>query len=157
MAEKIKNPAARKVYVISELQITKDDSFQAFIDYNNALNNIIAKDSLDYTVLDVLQKFIIDENNVDMTELAKLDPIIVRTNKIIAEMTNMGVPQSLSTLHLNVVNSLQRLVENLNDIKLFESDVIVALGGISQYENNAALLDSDLKNLTDAINQKLNN
>jgi len=156
LAEKIRNPAARKVFLISELQTTKDN-FQAFMDYNDDLKNIIEKNSLDYTVPDVLQKFLIDEDNVDMTALAKLDPIIAQTNKIITEMAKMNVPQSLSTPHLNVVNSLEELVENLNDIKLFESDVIVALGGISQFETNAAALESNLKNLADAINQKLNN
>jgi hypothetical protein len=68
-----------------------------------------------------------------------------------------NVPQSISTLHLNVINSLERVAENISDIKLYDNDSIIALGGISKYQENATQLESDLNNLANAINQKLNN
>ena len=54
------------------------------------------------------------------------------------------MPKSLSVLHLNVINSLQRLYENISDIKLYEDDTIVAFGAIFQYNQNASALESDL-------------
>ena len=155
LIEKIQNPPPRKVFLISDLKITDDDGVQAFRDYKNNLNNIIKKHPIDYTVMDVLQKFIIDENNVDMTALEKLDPIIEQTTKIINEMVEIRIPNALSGMHLNALNSLQRLVENLNDIKLFDKDIILAISGISQYQTNNTILESDLKSLGEAVNQKL--
>ncbi len=157
LVEKIKNPATRKVFLISDLKISNDNSSQAFTNYNNALNNIYLKNQVSYTALDVLQKFMIDEDNVDMKILAELNPIIEKTKKIIEGMAGTSVPQSISTLHLNVINSLQRLVENISDMQLFETDVIVALSGMSQYETNAASLESAVRNLGEAVSVKLNN
>jgi hypothetical protein len=72
-------------------------------------------------------------------------------------MAKMNVPQFLASAHLDFLNALERLLENTSDIRLYDSDVIVALGGISQYQNNATLLESADKNLIDIINNKLNN
>jgi len=158
LAEHIKNSAPRKVYKLSDLKAVKDDSVQSVKDYNDTLNNIIDKKyPIKNSVTEVLQKFIINENNVDESVLPELDPIIKQKNKIIADMAKMSVPQSLSLLHLGLLNALQRLSENINDIKLYDTDVIVALGGISQYESNTTALGLATNNLKNAIQQKLNN
>ncbi len=157
LAEKIQNPVVRKVFLISEIKTINDNSAQVFTNYNNALNNLYEKYRMNRTVFDVLQKFMIDENSVDVGALSELDPIIEKTKKIIDGMVRMNVPQFLSILHLNVVNALERLAENLNDIKLYESDPIVALSGISKYQENAPQLESGLNNLVNAIDQKLKN
>ena len=121
------------------------------------MSNIQEKYPAKGNVMEVLQKFIIDENNVDATVLVELDPIIEQVNKIIIELAKMSVPQSLVTLHLDFLNTLQRLSENVSDIKLYDTDVIVALSGISQYENNVAVLEKATRDLADAISQKLSN
>ena len=157
LAEKIQNPIIRKVFLISDIKTINDNSVQAFINYNNALNSIFQKYPTTYSVLDVLQEFIIDENSVDVSVLSKLNPIIEQSNKVMTAMVKMNVPQSLSVLHLNFINTLQRLVENLSDIKLYDNDSIVALGGISKYKENTTQLESDLNNLVNVIDQKLKN
>ncbi|MSU44925.1 hypothetical protein EXS45_01985 [Candidatus Nomurabacteria bacterium] len=158
LADKIKNSLPRKVFLIFEIKTINNDTVQAFKNYNNALNEIYRKyPGVNYTILDVLQKFMIDENNIDASALVKLDPIIKQINNVINAMIKTSVPQSISALHLNVINAQERLVENLSDLKLFETDSIVALGGISKYEENATRLDRDLNNLANAIQQKLNN
>ncbi|MEK7539172.1 MAG: hypothetical protein AAB595_00815 [Patescibacteria group bacterium] len=156
LADKIQNSPPRKVFLISEIKTTSDDSVKTFTNYINTFNSLQKKyPAMDYTVLDVLQKFMVDENTVDSSVLVKLDPIIEQTKKVVEGMVKMTVPQSVSTLHLNVVNSLERLVENISDIKLYDSDTIMALGGISKYEENMTKLDSEVDNLMSAINQKL--
>ncbi len=157
LAEKIKNPIVRKVFSISDIKIINDDTFQAFTNYNNALNSIFAKYKVGYTVADILQQFVTDENTVDASALTKLGPIIGQINTIIEGMTKMNVPQSISILHLNLLNSVQRMSENLSDIRLYDTDPIVAMGAISQYEKNSILLKTATKNLLGAIGQKLNN
>ncbi len=157
LAEKIQNPIIRKVFLISDIKTINDNSVQAFANYNNTFENIFKKYPTTYSVLDVLQEFIVDENSVDVSVLSKLDPIIGQASKIIKEMTKMNVPESLSVLHLNFINTLQRLVENLSDIKLYDNDSIVALGGISKYKENSTQLELDLNNLVNTIDQKWKN
>lgn len=157
LADQIQNSAPRKVFLISEIKTINNDRFQTFLSYYDALNDIDKKYKIDYTALDVLGQFVIDENNVDVSALIKLDLIIANTNKTIGAMVKMSVPTSISTLHLNAVNALQRLSENLSDIRLYDTDVVVAINGISQYMENAEKLDSAVNNLANAIDQKLNN
>lgn len=158
LAEKIQNPVARKVFLLSDIKITANDNKEAVKNYINASNKIHTKyPAMNYTALSVLQKFIIDENNVDISVLTKLDPIIAQTNKIIDAMIKTEVPKSLLALHLNIINSMERLSENLSDIKLYDTDPIVSLGAISQYNQNTNTLESDIRNIQNTIQQKLNN
>jgi hypothetical protein len=155
LADQIQNSSPRKVFAFSDLKIIKDDSVKAVQKYSDLLNSIFSKTPIKYTVIDVLQKFTADGNNPDVSVLPQLDPIIKQTNGFISGMTKMEVPQSLASLHLNVINGLEKMVENLNDIKLYDTDAIVALGAISQYETNATALESATQNLAIAIQQKL--
>lgn len=158
LSERIQNSQPRKVFSIFDIKTINDESAQAFKNYNTALSNLFKKyPSPNYTILDVLQKFVIDENTVDVSILAKLDPIIVQINKIMEGIKKISVPQSISTLHLNVINAEERLVENLIDIKLYDTDPILSLGGISKYQENATSLESALNSLADIIIQKLRN
>lgn len=157
LAEKIKNPVVRKVYLLSDLKIGTSENKEAIKTYGDALDKIQKLYTVNYTVLDVLQKFIVDDNNVDTSVLTQLDPIISQTKKVIDTALKTSVPQSLSILHLNVINSLEKLMENLNDIKLYDTDSIVSFGAISQYQPNADALSVNIANLQNAVAQKLNN
>ncbi|HEY4513302.1 MAG TPA: hypothetical protein VJH06_02200 [Candidatus Paceibacterota bacterium] len=157
IAEHIKNSPPRKIYMVTDFKLTKSDLFKDTKDYADALGEIFKKYQANYSILDVLQKFIIDENNVDASALLEFNPLIDQTNRLIDGMVKVSVPPSFLSYHVDVVNALERVVENISDIKLYEDDVIVALGGISKYEANADLLEIAVKNLTDALSQKLNN
>lgn len=152
LAKKIQNPVVRKVYSMSDIKIINEDSIQALKNYNTTLNDIYIKYPIgDYTILDVLQKFMADPNNLNISVLTELDPIIKQMNSVIPAMVKTSVPQSISTFHLSVINSLERLSENLSDIKLFGTDVIVALSGISKYEENSTKLEADINALLGAM------
>ncbi|OGI60369.1 hypothetical protein A2641_01475 [Candidatus Nomurabacteria bacterium RIFCSPHIGHO2_01_FULL_37_25] len=156
LAEKVQNSPPRKVFSIFDVKVVNNDTVQAFKNYNDALNSIYTKNSgINYTVLDVLQEFIVDEDNVDASVLAKLDPIIKNMNKVMEELIKTRVPQSISDLHLKVINSHERIIENLSDIRLYDSDPIMTLGGISNYQKNVNQLESSLGNLFTAVSQKL--
>ena len=156
LAGNIQNTPPRKTYLLTDLKISKDDSVTAIEKYSDSLNIVYNKYKVNYTVLDVLQQFSADANNVDISVLAKLNPIIQQTQSIMDGMVKMTVPQSLAVLHLNVLNNFEKIAENLNDIKLYDTDSIVALSGITKYQTNAPALVSDITKLNDAISQKLN-
>ena len=157
LAERIQNSTPQKIFTLIDIKISTDNSVQAIKNYNNTLNSIYQKNPLKYTVMDVLQKFIGDGNNVDASALSQLDLIIKQTNRIIDGMVKMSVPQYLALLHLDLINRLQRLVENLNDIKLYDTDTVVALSGISKYDQNTTALESAVNKLINAIDEKLKN
>ncbi len=155
LATQIENSAPKKVYGAGDIKITKDDSAAAIQKYNEALDSITRKYPASGSAMDVLQKFAADQNNEDTTVLSELDPIVTQTNQIIAGIVKTSVPQSLASLHLAFINSLEKVSENLNDIQLYNTDAVVALAAISQYEQNTADLQAAVDNLSSTINQKL--
>jgi|GEM_PF-1590658 len=159
LVQKLQNPAQRKVFEMADIQVSEDNSVQAVKKYYEQLSAIYAENSTSYTVLDVmhkfLQKFITDEESAHKDMRAELDPLINETNKNIARMRNMRVPASLASLHLDLINILQKLTENMEDIKQYENDIVIAMGGLAQYEANMTALESVAQNLAGAIGQKL--
>lgn len=156
LAEKIRNTPAQKVFLVSDIKVVKNDTRQDIIKYDDTLNNIYKKHPLERSVSEVLQDFIIDEENVDTTALKNLDPINIQIKAAISDIVKMSVPQSLAELHLDFLNKLQMLSENIDNIKLYETDILLALSGISQYETNMDLLEAAAIKLGTVINQKLN-
>lgn len=152
LSNQIQNSTPRKVFSLLDIKL---DPSQTAKNYDNALTGIFEKNKMpDYTVMDVLQRFIIDENNVDPSALIALGSIIESLNKRIEAIIKIRVPQSFAFAHLDFLNGLERIMENLSDIRLYDTDPILSLSGISQYENNSALFISANKNLLDKINQK---
>lgn len=153
--EQIQNSTPRKVFVLKDIKITNDESTQAVKKYSDTLNAVYAKYSTGKGVPDILQELINDEEN--MSILLELDPIIDEIEKIIAESLRIEVPRSLSVLHLDLINSAEQLLENIKDIKLLEKDIILAIGAITHYWENALILEAVANKLTETIRQKLNN
>ncbi|MEI8174501.1 MAG: thrombospondin type 3 repeat-containing protein [bacterium] len=151
LAEKIKNPSIRKVFLLSDIKIISDDTPQAIKEYGNTAGDILKRYPIKTGVLPILQKFMGDETNFAI--LLELNPITNQMNKIIEELIKMNVPQSISLLHLDFINSLQRVEENVEDMKLFEKDIIVALSGINQFEKNIAIESVAFNKLTSAVMQ----
>jgi len=151
----IQNSTPRKVYALSDLHVIAKQDLATVKKYNTDIINIYKKYPIKGKAFDILKKFTGDGNNVDSSALTELDPIINQTNKILFAMTKTDVPEEFSTAHLNVVNGLERVVENLNDIKLYDTDPLVSLKGISQYEKNSVLLVSAFKTFGTLITLKL--
>ena len=157
LALHIQNSPQRKVYELPDIKMINKDDVQTVKTYDEALDNIYKKYPVKTSAVNVLQKFVIDEDAVNVEVLSELNPIIDQTKKIINALIKISVPQSLATLHVSFVNGLEMVVENLEDIKLYDTDVIVSLSGISQYQKNTATLESATNNLGNAIKQKLSN
>lgn len=155
LVDQIKNSSTEKVFLMSELKIINGNNLVATKNYNNAMGVIMKG----YPIIDpveVLKKSITDTGDIDTSILPQLDPFINQTKKIIVELVNTEVPQDFSLAHLNMINALEKVSENLSDIKLIDSDAVLALNAASQYEENYATLDSATYNLKKAIWKKLN-
>ncbi len=157
LAENIQNSVPKKVYTLNDIKIGTSDTPENIKKYDNSLTLIFPTTSTGDTVFTILQKFTADENNVDPSVLNKLDPIIKNTQGYINGMLKMSVPPSLASAHLNVVNGFERIVENLQDIKLYDTDVVVALGAMTKYQENANTLTLADQKLGAVLSQKLSN
>jgi uncharacterized protein (DUF4213/DUF364 family) len=71
-------------------------------------------------------------------------------------MINTNVPSSIAQVHLDVINAIERTIENMADIQLFNNDPVVAMGAISKYKDNVNSLKSAFDVFANEINKKLN-
>jgi hypothetical protein len=136
LAEKIKNPVVRKVFLISDIKIINDDSAQALQTYVDSIISLDTKYPINENVLGVLEKFVADQDNIDPSVLKELDPAIDQMQNIINAILKINIPQSISLSHLQVLNDGERVFENISDMQFFESDPIIALGAMSKFVEN---------------------
>jgi len=153
LVEQIRNSPPRKIYLQSEMKVINDNSVVAYQNYSDALDSIYKKYPTQGNALEVLQEFVGDGENVNVDALLKLDPIIKQTKGFMDGMVKTSVPSKIAQPHLEVINALERMVENLSDIQLVENDAIIALGAMSKYEGNADLLQVAMGKLIDAMPQ----
>ena len=155
LSDQITNYAPRKIFLASEIKIIEDNSAGAVEKYILKIGDIFLKYPADSSVIDILQEFVGDGENDNVAALSELDPIVEQTSGAIDEMIKMNVPSELATLHLELVNILERVTENLSDIQFFDMDPIVAMGAISQYEANITAFGLITLELVNTIKEKI--
>lgn len=156
LAERMQNSTTKKVYSLSDIKITKSGSAQAMKNYNKVMEFFPKTYKGTDEVAIVLKEFVESGENPDADILLKLNPTIDGINKTIIEMLKVNVPEKLASLHLNVINGLEKVRENLNDMKLYDKDAIMTLGAISQYVKNDTDLELAILNLKKMLWEKLN-
>ena len=156
LAEQIKNPKVKKVFLLSEIKTKADNSADSFGLYIEQIGAIYKKYPAEGNVISILEEFGTDGENPNVEALEKLDPIIKHSELTLAELAKMQVPSELAVLHLDLLNSLQRLMENIADLQFFETDTIVAMSAMSKYEENVEILESVKNQLGQKIMAKSN-
>jgi hypothetical protein len=156
LSEKMQNSSYRKVFTPSDIKTTTGDQYADIRKYSDSLNNAYIKNPINGSVIEILGKFIVDENNVDSSVLKQLDPIITQTKSLTEEILKIEVPQSLVSLHLDFLNGMERVTENIEDMQKYETDAIISLIGTSQYEKNSVYLEETIKKLSEEIYKRLN-
>lgn len=157
LSNSIQNSSQKKIYTMADIKISGDNSPKAIATYNIVSDNIYTEYELNYSAMDVFQKFIGDGTNIDIDALADLDPIIKKLDAIINAMLKIDTPRAIALEHLNLINATQKVVENLSNVKLYENDSLIALGAIVQYEQNVTALGESLNDLGKVILKQLNN
>ena len=160
LVEKMKNSSTEKVFVFSDIRTISDNSVAAVKKYVSSVDaldrGLRKKYPAKGTVTETLKKFVIDENNVDVTVLKDLDPNIKQAQDGISEMLKIPVPSDLAQIHLDLINATERLMENLIDFQSFETDPVIAMSGMSKYEENMNLYASTFGTFINTIRKKLN-
>jgi hypothetical protein len=153
----IQNSPQRKIYALSDIKITNDNSVTAVRKYNTILNNLSPTNPTESNVPEILQKFAPDDtgNNTNPAVLSQLTPIITKLAAFESGMIATQVPQSLASLHLDAINSIEAVIENLSDLQEYSTDPIIAFSGMSKYQQDSDTMASNLTSLANAITQKL--
>ena len=149
LADEVGNSAPRKVFSIKDFKTSGDDKNSIQI-YGNTLASIFNKHAINIDANDVLEEAITEDGEINVGVLNKLDPVIKNFNEVINEMSKINVPPYFLSIHLQTINGLEKIAENLADIKLIDKDPLVAMGAMSQYPQNSA----ELQNYIDTLNQK---
>lgn len=157
LVDNLEKTVQKKVYTIKNIPISEDDSKQVMQIYSTKILAIQAKYPLNIDITAIAATSIRDDGEIDASAFKKFDPAIGQINGIVKEMLTVNTPRSVSILHVMVINGFQRLSENLENIKLAETDPIVALGAMKQYEKNSATLVQYISMLGSAVSEKLNN
>lgn len=153
----LQNSPQRKIYTLADIKTTADENKKSVQKYYDALNAIHDKNPITGNALDILQRALLENGDIDTAVLTELNSIINPIESSITAVLSVSVPQSLAKLHLNLLNAFEKMTENLSDIKLVESDPVVAMGAVSQYEESAESLFAAFAALTQVIDKKLNN
>ncbi len=157
LLEQIKNPIVTKIYTSNDLNISKNEDNQVIKNYSTNFIKILGKYKMNNNVLDILKKFSDSGDPPNAEILNELDPIIQQTEIIIADLLKLNVTPSLATAHLDFINSLQKISENLSNTKLFDTDIIVSYSAISAYSNTIDSFQTSIENLIKILQTKLSN
>ena len=145
LASQIQNPVQRKVYTMADLKVTQDNSTQAFQKYSDDTDKIfIGRYPFDEKVADILQRFSEGGEDGDAAVLSELDPIIKNLKEMVDGMTTVNVPSEISNFHLAITNNLEKVFENLSDIRTLDSDPVLSMGAINTYPDNLAALNESV-------------
>ena len=155
ISTQIVNAPEKRVFTPLDIKVSGDNSKQAILAYNETLNAAYKKYPMQGNVIDILEEFAGGGESANANVLLKLNPIITQTENLITAIVEAPVPLSIAKPHLDFINSMQALKENMENLQLFETDPIVSLGAISQYETNTILLNEAVTDLTTAMTEQL--
>ena len=157
LSDRVQNSTPRKIYTISQIKIINDNSAKSMQNYNMKTGVLLYKKyPMNEKVVSIFKESLVGSEEINVSILAKLDPIIRQLKEIINGMISINVPSKLSVFHLDLINAFEVVAENLNDIKLISKDPVVAISAISQYLKNNDQIELTINKLAAEINNNQN-
>lgn len=132
-------------YTNSDLNLSESIDEVTVRNYGNTLGYIIFKNIVETeSEMDILNRSL---SNEDPEEIKRLSSPIDGYKNMLKEALAMSVPEDAAREHLDFVESVNLVVQNIEDISVLYSDPIKAMAGIKEYEQNIALFKKALQNL----------
>lgn len=139
----------KAIYGINDLSIIDITTALTLKKYGNDLGQIIVEASTNKPEGSELDVFVEATQNNDETVLEELDVFIAGWQEILDKSVALPVPRGASKLHLNLVNSLYYIIENIKGLQLAFDDPLLAMISFNEYSDSVELLRQSLISLAD--------
>lgn len=80
-------------------------------------------------------------------EIKKLDPIIVGYSAILTAMSVVSVPNEMLDYHLELLNSVSKVLTDIKSFRMIFEDPIVGLSGVGSYSKDLEAMRNALKQI----------
>ncbi len=140
----------RDILVISAANTTEN----SLREYGNALGRVLASYPAQKgakTEFEILQGAI---QAGSAAQLEAINPFIASYEGIVRDMLKVRVPPDMAGDHLILVNSLQRILEDIQGFKKTFTDPVVSLISLNRYPSDVQLLVEAFENISITFDQK---
>lgn len=127
-----------KMYSLADLKLVNDTT-DARKAYGNALGESLRKNSPKNSdsELNIVSSAVQDN---DDSRLAKLDPIIAGYDALLKDYLKVSVPKGAARSHLQLVNSISALLEDIRAMRGLTTDPVKAYAGVNDYKTSVVAL-----------------
>jgi len=87
------------------------------------------------------------------TDLKKLDPIIASHKRILTALAVTTVPSNMINTHLNILNTMSRILANTEGFKVIFTDPLISVTAIRNYYKDLQSLQSVLSQLVSTFDE----
>lgn len=137
LGQKIANPQIENLYTKTQIKLTKNDNLESRSDYYQDISSLFSnyKDASIGNELDIISKGLLTYQNEGKIEKYNELLLIGEAYQEFAKKSiELAVPESLSDIHLNIINSANNTgISVINMSKVIE-DPIVGLSALSSYQ-----------------------
>lgn len=90
----------------------------------------------------------------DEYSIRNLDPIIKNYKEILSGLLLVKTPSELSAKHLELVNSMNKVIGDIEGMRLLFSDTTIAVSAISNYQTDLTSFEKNLRAIASTISSK---
>jgi len=136
------------VYTAQNLNIRPDSNKTTVQNYINSLvqysQQMSNADNKNGNEVDIINNAIL---NQDQNEIAKLDPIIKSYQTLLSSVLKIPVPKEATSLHLKFVNSVSKILSDLQAIRQTFVDPVKSLAALGTYQQDFTDMGLNIQNL----------
>lgn len=137
--------ASPKEYSIIDITTINDDSAESIKKYANDAGYIFKIYSISSRNEAVITKEAIEKESP--ATLKELDPIIKSYNNILNGLLKVKVPQSMSKMHVDLVNSVSSLVFIVEKFRVSDVDPLAGVQAVARYTSTIQLFADAMNNI----------
>ncbi len=93
-------------------------------------------------------------DNNDEFKIRELDPIIKNYRETLSSLLTIPTPPEFEVRHLALINSMNKVIANIEGMRLLFSDTTTAVSSVSTYQTDLNQFILNLKNLATKISKK---
>ncbi len=140
-----------KKYTLGDLNITQNDDQETLQQYVENFKEVSAiGDTLEHDVIIVKRAL----EKKDPTELEKLEFNAEKYREMQKKLLDMIIPSDISSVHLDIVNVLNDLLNSNYDMSSIFEDPIAGIKGTQSYVDNGFILTNKVKEIIIFCNEK---